>query len=81
MDVKIYVTPTGQWCIKLKEWLKKKKVAYQELDVIESDTYRDLIIQKSWQMAVPVIDIDGKIMVGFKEKELEEMLKRKECQI
>ncbi|HIG93517.1 MAG: hypothetical protein QT02_C0010G0031 [archaeon GW2011_AR9] len=77
MDVKIYVTPTGQWCIKLKEWLKKKKVAYQELDVIESDTYRDLIIQKSWQMAVPVIDIDGKIMVGFKEKELEEMLKKK----
>ena len=77
MDVKIYVTPTGQWCIKLKEWLKKKKVAYQELDVIESDTYRVLIIQKSWQMAVPVIDIDGKIMVGFKEKELEEMLKKK----
>ena len=76
MDIKIYVTPTCTWCQKLKEWLKKKKVSYQELDVIESDTYRDQLIQKSWQMAVPVIDIDGQIIVGFDEKKLDEIIKK-----
>jgi glutaredoxin 3 len=71
MDIKIYTTPTCTWCIKLKEWLKKKKVSFQDLEVTESDTWRDELIEKSAQMATPVIDIDGEIIIGFDEKKLE----------
>lgn len=76
MEVKIYITPTCKWCQKLKEWLKKKKISFQECDVAESQNkiFRDELIQKSGQLAVPVIDIDGKIIVGFDEKELEKAL-------
>jgi len=76
MEVKIYTNPTCSWCKKAKEWMKKNKISFQELDVIESDVYRDELIEKSHQMAVPVIDIEGQIIVGFDEKRLEELLKK-----
>lgn len=75
MEIKIYVTPTCSWCKNLKEWLKKKKLAFEELDIIESDRYRDEVLDKSGQMSTPIIDIDGKIIVGFDEKLLEELTK------
>ncbi len=74
MEVTIYTTPTCAWCKKLKEWLKKKKVSYQEHDVIESDNARDDMIAKSGQMAVPVIEVAGQIIVGFQEEKLEALI-------
>ncbi len=74
MEIKIYTTPTCSWCVKLKEWLKKKKYAFQELDVTEEDVYSDEMLAKSGQLAVPVIDIDGKIIVGFHEQKIEEAI-------
>ncbi len=76
MEVKIYTTPTCHWCQKAKEWLKKNKVSFQELDLTESDTYRDEVIEKTHQMAIPVFDIDGLMIIGFDEKRLEELLKK-----
>jgi len=78
MEVKVYSTPTCPFCKQLKEWLKKKKIAFEDIDVIESDKARDELIEKSGQMAVPVTDIDGTIIVGFDEKKLEEALNKKE---
>lgn len=80
MEAIIYTTPTCSWCKKLKEWLKKKKVSYQEHDVIESDDAREIMIDKSAQMAVPVIEMAGEIIVGFDEARMEEILKREEPQ-
>ncbi len=76
MDVKIYTAPDSPQCKKLKEWLKKKKIAFQDLDTTESDTYRNELIEKSSQVGVPVIDIDGKIIVGFQENELEAVFRK-----
>ena len=76
MEVTIYTTPTCTWCKKLKEWLKKKKISYQEHDVVESDDAREIMIDKTGQMAVPVIEIAGEVIVGFDEKRLEEILNK-----
>ncbi|MBI2145967.1 glutaredoxin family protein [Candidatus Woesearchaeota archaeon] len=78
MEIKLYTTPTCTWCKQLKEWLKKKKVSYQEIDVVENDREREEMVEKSGQMAVPVVDIDGTIIVGFDEKKLEEKLGKDE---
>mgnify|MGYP001401019077 CR=1 FL=1 len=77
MEIKIYTTPTCPWCLKLKEWLKKKKLSFEEFDTTDSDEARDEILEKSGQLAVPVIDIDGEIIVGFDEKKIKESIDKK----
>lgn len=77
MMVTIYTTPTCPWCKKAKEFLKKKKVAFKDLDVSSNEEARDVMIKKSKQMGVPVLDINGKIIVGFDQEEIEKALKRK----
>lgn len=64
-EVKVYSTPTCPYCIRLKQFLKEKDVKFQDLNVAEDNTARIEMLKKSGQMAVPVIDIDGKILVGF----------------
>ncbi|MBI2112005.1 glutathione S-transferase N-terminal domain-containing protein [Candidatus Woesearchaeota archaeon] len=73
-DIKIYITPTSPQCKDLKVWLKKKKLSFAEHDLIESDKARDEVLEKSGQLSTPVIDIDGKIVVGFNEAALTEII-------
>ena len=77
MMITMYTTPTCPWCKKAKEFLKKKKVAFKDLDVSSNEKARDAMIKKSKQMGVPVLDINGKIIVGFDQEEIEKALKRK----
>lgn len=76
MPLKIYTTPTCPWCKKAKEFLKKKKISFTELNVTTDEKARDEMIKKSKQMGVPVLDIDGKIVVGFDQPEIEKFLKK-----
>ncbi|MBS3126615.1 glutathione S-transferase N-terminal domain-containing protein [Candidatus Woesearchaeota archaeon] len=70
MAVKIYTTPTCPWCMKTKEFLKSKKIPYTEHNVVEDETARTEMIEKSGQMGVPVLDINGKIIVGYDPEEI-----------
>lgn len=72
--IKIYTTPTCVYCKMAKEFFKKNNLSYQEFNVAEDLKAREEMIQKSQQLGVPVIEIDGKIMVGFNESELRKAL-------
>lgn len=74
MPLRLFTTPTCAWCKKTKEWLKKKKISYQEIDVVESESARDEMLEKTAQLAVPVIELNGVYMVGFDEAKLEKIL-------
>ena len=78
MTVITYTIPTCRFCIKLKEWLKKNRIKYEDRDLAESQhqEFRDEVIEKSSQIAVPVIDVDGEIIIGFDEKKLTKLLKK-----
>ncbi len=78
MEVKIYTIPTCPWCAKAREWLKKKKIAFQDCNIAESQNgqYRDEILEKSGQISVPVVDFNGIIVLGFNEQRLEEALEK-----
>ncbi|MBI2010720.1 MAG: glutaredoxin family protein [Candidatus Colwellbacteria bacterium] len=75
--VTIYTTPTCVYCRMTKAFFKEHNVAYEERDVLTDMTARDEMISKSHQMGVPVIDVDGQIIVGFDEKSLSELLQIK----
>lgn len=69
--IKIYSTPTCVYCKLAKDYFTSKGIGYTEVNVAEDDAARDEMVEKSGQMGVPVIDIDGKIFVGFNKPEIE----------
>ena len=72
--VKIYSTPTWPWCIKIKQWLEENKVSFENIDVSKDKVGREEMVNKTGQIAVPVIDIDGELAVGFDKNWLSEKL-------
>jgi len=57
-----------------KEFFKQNNIIYEEKDVSVDDGAQNEMIQKSGQLGVPVIDVDGKIVVGFDKEMLSELL-------
>ena len=72
--VTIYSTPTCMYCMMAKEFFRKYGVRYVEHDVANDDNARKEMFEKSHQMGVPVIDVDGEIFVGFNRKTLAQAL-------
>ena len=77
MIVKIYTIPTCPWCLKTKEFLKKNKIKFEEINAASNKKAAKEIINKSGQTSVPVIDVDGKLILGFDESKLKKALKLK----
>ncbi|MEX0920123.1 MAG: glutaredoxin domain-containing protein [Candidatus Pacearchaeota archaeon] len=77
MTVKIYSTQTCPWCKKAKEFMKENRVKFTDVDVGKDRKAAQEMVKKSNQMGVPVIDVNGKIIVGFNESELKKSLKLK----
>ena len=75
MKVKVYSTPSCPWCKKTKEFLKENKIPFTDIDVASDQEATKEMIEKSGHTGVPVIDIGGKIIVGFDEEKLKEVLK------
>ncbi len=73
--VKVYSTKVCPFCVSLKQFLKDHKIEFEDLDVAENAEAREEMIEKSGQMGVPVIDIDGEIVVGFDKVRISQLLK------
>lgn len=70
----VYSTNTWPWCIKVKDYLDKNKIEYEIFDVGADREKAIEMVNKSGQQGVPVVDIDGKIIVGFNQKKLDKYL-------
>ena len=64
-EVKIYSTPACPYCKMTKDFLEANGISYIDIDVSLNSAAAQEIVTKSGQMGVPVIDIDGQIIVGF----------------
>ena len=65
MSVKIYTTTHCPYCVIAKNFFKQNNVKYEEINVEDNHEAAHEMIQKSGQTGVPVIEINGKIIVGF----------------
>lgn len=72
--VKVYSTNSCPWCVKAKNYLSSKGVNFEDLNVQENMEAREEMVSKSKQMGVPVLDIDGTIIVGFDKPEIDKAL-------
>jgi glutaredoxin-like YruB-family protein len=73
--VKVYSTPGCAVCKSLKNFLKENGVNYQDINVASDTKAAQEMIEKSGQMSVPVLEVDGKMLAGFDKKKVKEALK------
>ncbi len=73
MSVIVYTTPTLPYCHMAKEFLSQKRVPFVEKDVSRDRAAAQELMQMG-QRGVPVIKVDGQVMVGFNRARLEQML-------
>jgi glutaredoxin-like YruB-family protein len=76
--VKIYSTPSCAYCHTLKKFLTSKGINFTDIDVSKDEKDLDEMIKKSDQVGVPVLDIDGNIIIGFDKEKICKLLKIKE---
>ncbi len=72
--VRIYSTPTCPYCHKAKAYLDQKGITYEDIDVSVNSEKAEELVNLSGQMSVPVLDIDGEIIVGFDKEKIEKAL-------
>lgn len=70
----IYTTPSCMWCQKAKEYFKAQGVSFEEVDVSRNREKAQEMIRKSGQMGVPVIDIEGDVVIGFDQPSIDRIL-------
>ncbi|MBW2988111.1 NrdH-redoxin [Candidatus Woesearchaeota archaeon] len=73
--VKVYSTSTCPYCHMAKEFLRQNNVEFEDINVEEDRGAAEEMVRKSGQYGVPVIEVDGEIVVGFDRERLKQLLK------
>jgi glutaredoxin 3 len=74
MTVKIYSTEWCHFCKEAKKFFQENNIKFEEINVEEDQEAAKEMVEKSGQMGVPVIDIDGTIIVGFDRQKIKKAL-------
>lgn len=72
--VVMYSTPTCHYCNLAKEFFDDHNIQYEVYNVQTDLEKRKEMVEKSGQMGVPVIFIDGEMVKGFDEERIRELL-------
>jgi glutaredoxin 3 len=72
--VTVYSTPTCSWCQAAKEHLRSHGISFEDVDVSADMNRAREMVEKSGQYGVPVLDIDGEIVLGFDRTRINALL-------
>jgi len=72
--IRVFSTPVCPYCYTLKEFLKEHNIEFEDIDVSKNEVVLKEMVEKSGQMGVPVIEIDGQIVVGFNKEKICKLL-------
>lgn len=70
----IYSTDACPYCHMVKDYLREKGIKFTDFNVAEDEAKAKEMTEKSGQMGVPVVDIDGQIVIGFNREEIDKLL-------
>lgn len=74
--IKIYSTSWCPACVKAKKYLGLKGLAFSEINVADAHEDREEVFKVSGQRTVPVLDINGEIIVGFDKSAIDEAINK-----
>jgi len=72
--VVVYSGPGCPACGTAKAYLRRQGVRFRDIDVSSDQQAAQKLVQRSSQMAVPQIDIDGHLVVGFDQAKIDRLL-------
>ncbi len=72
--VLIFTTPTCSWCARAKSYLRSQRVPFKEIDVSRDPRAASDLVRRTGQIGVPVIEIDGRPIIGFDQPRIDRML-------
>jgi glutaredoxin-like YruB-family protein len=72
--VRVYSTPTCPFCIMAKKFLKDNNIEFEDVDVSRDIKSAREMVEKTGQMGVPVIEIDGEFVIGFNREKIKQLL-------
>lgn len=72
--IKVYSTDSCSWCMKVKQYFKLRNIDFEDVNVQKNMSAKREMIEKTNQMGVPVIDINGIIIVGFNRTAIDDAL-------
>jgi glutaredoxin 3 len=72
--VLVFTTPTCSWCTRVKSYLAQRRVPFREIDVSRDPAAARDLVRRSGQMGVPVVEIDGRPVVGFDKPRIDQLL-------
>jgi glutaredoxin 3 len=70
----IFTTPTCSYCNLAKQYFRRNNIRFRDVDISKDAAAARDVVRRSGQMGVPVIDIGGKIIVGFDKPKINQLL-------
>ena len=74
----VFSTPTCSYCNMAKQYFRRNKIRFKDVDVSRDEAAARDLVRRTGQMGVPVIDINGKLIVGFDKPQISRLLDIKE---
>ena len=71
--VLVFTTQTCPWCVRVKQYLRERQVQFKEIDVSRNASAARDLVRKTGQTGVPVVEIDGKPIVGFDRGKIDKL--------
>jgi glutaredoxin 3 len=72
--VRVFTTPSCPWCVRAKQYLRECNVTFREVDVARDPAAARDLVRRTGQMGVPVVEIDGRPIVGFDKQQIDRLL-------
>ena len=70
----VFSTPTCSFCTAAKHYFRQQGIKFRDVDVSRDPAAARDMVRRSGQQGVPVIDIGGKIVVGFDRNKINQLL-------
>ena len=70
----VFSTPTCSYCNAAKSYFRQKGVKFRDVDVSRDPAAARDMVRRSGQQGVPVIDIGGKVIIGFDRPKINQLL-------
>jgi glutaredoxin-like YruB-family protein len=72
--VLVFTTPSCPWCVRAKKYLRERNVRFREVDVARDPAAARDLVRRTGQTGVPVVEIDGRPIVGFDKPQIDRLL-------